>query len=206
MDMTSLLGSRFGRLQVTGFFGKRGNDTYWTVSCDCGKQKQVSKGNLRSGRVNSCGCLSAELVSARSKTHGMRHTRVYTVYRSMMNRCNLPSDTNYCRYGAKGITVDPAWSTFEKFIEDMGEPEKGLELDRIDNTKGYSKENCRWVTREVNANNKSNNRLFTFNGKTQNLKQWSEETGIKLATLSSRLYLYEWSEEKAFTTGVIKHD
>lgn len=199
---SSLVGRRFGRLEVTEALGKRKRESLWGVRCDCGTVKQITRGNLLSGRVNSCGCLNREKLRERSITHGMAGTRIYRVYHSMWSRCYLTTDTNYIRYGAKGITVDPSWHTFEQFFADMGEPEGKKDLDRIDNTKGYSKENCRWATREENANNKSNNVKFTFDGKTLSLKEWSKLTRIKATTLASRLYLYKWPVERAFTEKV----
>ncbi len=71
----------------------------------------------------------------------------------MMQRCYNPKQENYARYGAKGITVDERWHTPANFLADMGQPEDGQQLDRIDSTKGYSKDNCRWVSlAEQNAN------------------------------------------------------
>lgn len=81
-----------------------------------------------------------------AKTHGMCHTPEYTTWTAMHRRCRYPSQQNYKRYGGAGIRVAPEWSTFEQFFADMGKKPIGYSLDRIDPTKGYSKENCRWAT------------------------------------------------------------
>jgi hypothetical protein len=68
----------------------------------------------------------------------------------------------------------------------MGEIPEGMEIDRIDNNKGYSKENCRWVTALVNSNNKRNNIVIEFRGQNHTLKEWSRILGINYGTLRSR--------------------
>ena len=79
---------------------------------------------------------------------------VYLTWQGMMGRCFVKSNGNYCKYGAKGITVCERWKIFENFLADMGERPGNLQIDRIDNNKGYSPENCRWTTSKVNNNNK----------------------------------------------------
>lgn len=86
-------------------------------------------------------------------THGQRKTRGYAAWASMLRRCYNPSQQNYSRYGGRGITVCPAWHKAAQFLLDMGQPPEGYSLDRIDGTRGYSPDNCRWATREQqNAN------------------------------------------------------
>ena len=117
------------------------------------------------------------------KTHGMKYTREYQIWGTMKKRCLKSNMPSYKYYGAKGVTVCEKWMTFEGFFEDMGYS-NGLCLDRIDNTKGYSKENCRWVTHKQNNRNKSNNVVFF--GKT--LTEWSEITKLSIQVLSYRIY------------------
>ncbi len=84
---------------------------------------------------------------------------VYAVWRSMRARCYLPSDSNYSKYGAKGIRVCTRWGSFENFIEDMGVPGPGLSIDRINPRGDYEPANCRWATRTTQARNRTDNRL-----------------------------------------------
>lgn len=78
----------------------------------------------------------------------------YQSWSDMKKRCNNPAQKDYHNYGEKGITYEAAWENFENFLRDMGEKPLGLTLDRIDSTKNYSKDNCRWATRLEQARNK----------------------------------------------------
>lgn len=132
-----------------------------------------------------------------SKSSGNRHP-IYQAWISLRYRCNNPVGRNSCY---KYVGYDQTWESFEVFLEDMGsEWSSGLTIDRTDSTKGYSKDNCRWVDMSAQANNKSSNRKITFNGVTKNLNQWSDELGIKRTTISQRLDQYGWSVIKTLTT------
>lgn len=124
----------------------------------------------------------------------------------MIQRCTNPNDKRYKNYGGRGITVCKRWrNSFEKFLEDMGEPPtKEHSIDRINNNGNYCKSNCRWVTRKEQNRNKRNNRLITYKGKTQCLIEWAEEYNINYDTLWCRIYKYGWPIEKALTTPVKK--
>jgi hypothetical protein len=92
------------------------------------------------------------------KTHGMYRTPTHYSWQSMLGRCTYGRHPAFARYGGRGITVCPEWYSFENFYRDMGERPIGRTLDRLDNEKGYSKENCRWATpfeQQVNRRGKS---------------------------------------------------
>lgn len=115
------------------------------------------------------------------------------VWRNMLRRCNDPKSEKYPLYGARGITVCNEWQSFNGFIRSLPKGYKiGLTLDRIDNNNGYSKENCRWATYKIQANNRRNNKVISFMNKTMTLSQWAEETGIKFSTIRQRYYVYRW--------------
>ncbi len=96
----------------------------------------------------------------RKKIHGMDGTKIYYVWSSMKKRCLNVNHKAYHRYGGRGITVCDRWiGSFESFYADMGDKPDGYQLDRIDNNKGYHKDNCRWVPPKLNARNRSDNKL-----------------------------------------------
>jgi hypothetical protein len=140
------------------------------------------------------------------ETHGQakgNQTRIYKIYHGIKNRCLKEREPSYKKYGAKGITICDEWkNSFEAFYEwaiSNGYADN-LSIDRIDGTKGYSPDNCRWASFEVQNNNTSRNHLITYNGKTQTMAQWAEEIGINYNKLSARLNRSKWSIEKALTT------
>ncbi len=118
----------------------------------------------------------------------------------MKTRCDNPNSTNYAYWGGRGIGYSPKWVNFEEFYEDMKEGyADNLSLDRIDNNKGYSKENCRWATREQQQNNARNNHIFDFNDMKKTLSEWARYLNIKRSTLSQRYFVYKWGIEKCLT-------
>jgi len=123
----------------------------------------------------------------------------------MVARCTNPNHQGFTYWGGRGIKVCDRWlgeTGFPNFLEDMGEmPEWADSINRKNNDLGYCPENCEWSTTKEQANNKRNNRRLTYNGKTQTVSQWAEETGIPYQTLWSRLKL-NWPVEKTLTTPV----
>ena len=129
--------------------------------------------------------------------HGSKgkESNIYLRHRNMIIRCHTPSAKDYPKYGAKGIFVCDRWrygesgkSGFECFLADMGEaPFPGASLDRIDSSKGYSPENCRWATIEQQANNKKSNVFLEIDGQRMTVKQWSRVSGVGDKTILYRL-------------------
>ena len=187
-----LSGRRFGMLTVErrGEDDERNKKVTWICRCDCGNVnvKPVRSNDLVRGKVASCGC-KANLTGSEAKAfkHGGAGTKVYNVWKQMRQRCSNPHFANYESYGDRGITVCERWRVFENFLEDMGEPEPGRSLDRIDNEKGYSKENCRWSSHEDQGNNRRNNIWLTSDGVTKTVSEWSRERGINKRTILRRL-------------------
>lgn len=101
----------------------------------------------------------------RRRTHGHSRARkgnptpTYKAWQGMWERCTKPQHKSYPRYGGRGITIAPEWSSFERFLSDMGERPPGLSLDRIDNDGPYSKDNCRWATRLEQVRSRSSTKL-----------------------------------------------
>ncbi len=132
-------------------------------------------------------------------THGMKYTREYRIWDGMKKRCLKQSSPSYKNYGAKGVFICEKWMRFQGFFEDMGYS-NGMCLDRIDNTKGYSKENCRWVTYKQNNRNKTNNVLV--DGKT--LAEWSEINGLSQQVISYRIKKLQMNPKDAVSIPLMR--
>lgn len=121
------------------------------------------------------------------KKHGMCKSLTYKVWQCIRQRCLNPNNDAFANYGGRGITVDATWENFIVFLADMGERPKGMEINRIDNNKGYSKKNCKWSTSVENQNNRRNNRWISYNGKMVTVTQASRLCGVKPTTIFERL-------------------
>lgn len=193
-------GKMFGRLRAIRCLGFVSNgDALWFCECSCGNNKEVRTRCLNSGKTVSCGCQQLESVTK----HGMSKTSEASIWRNMKYRCNNPNASNYANYGGRGIKVCDRWlESFENFFEDMGErPSKEHSLDRIDNTKGYSPDNCRWATSKEQARNRRDCRLITFRGVTKSVIEFCEEYKLQHRQLLSRLES-GWDIEKALTSPI----
>ena len=134
--------------------------------------------------------------------HGMTHSSEYKIWRAMKTRCLCPSDTNYPKYGARGITVCAEWlESFQAFYRDMGPRPAGMTLERKKNEMGYCPENCCWATPKQQARNQCKNVRLTYRGKTQVATAWAEQLGMRPGTLLNRIHL-GWSVKKALETPV----
>ena len=117
----------------------------------------------------------------------MSRTATYISWCNMLVRCNNPKHKNYRYYGERGIKVYERWNDFTNFYHDMGERPPNCTLERIDNSKGYEPNNCKWANIKEQANNRRNNRNYTYKGRTQTLAQWANELQITRTILSERL-------------------
>jgi hypothetical protein len=95
------------------------------------------------------------------KFHGLRFAPEYYSWYSMKTRCGNPNHADYPNYGGRGITYDPRWEYFLAFYEDMGpRPTDGkYTLERRDNNKGYSKDNCVWLPKSQQTRNQRSTKL-----------------------------------------------
>ncbi len=202
--LIDLTGQRFGRLTAVEYAGQGKTNGYlWKCKCDCGNETIVYGYALKSGNTKSCGCLWKEVTRAKSTTHGMKHTKLYNVWCGIKKRCYYEKNANYKDYGARGICVCDEWQKFEPFMEwalANGYKEE-LTIDRIDTNGNYCPENCRWVDRYTQANNKTNNKYLTFNGETHTFAEWSRITSIPYETLRWRT-IRGWSSQRALTEPI----
>ncbi len=209
MAAIDLLGQRFGRLEV---IARNGVNAYgaamWLCRCDCGNTVTKRGSALRSNHTKSCGCLHDELSSMRitkqNTVHGMSNTRLYEIWIDMKKRCHNINHWAYSRYGERGIAVCKEWQIFEPFYKwaIANGYSDNLSIDRIDNDGNYEPSNCRWASRKVQANNKSNNVRYKYEDNNYTISELSDMFGISYQTLRSRIENYGWSVEKALTTHV----
>lgn len=156
IDISGKIFSRLTAIECVGSDSRQ--ESIWKCLCECGNITNVRSSSLRNGSTQSCGCLNKELAAGRAIKHG--HTDngyqsgTYQSWASMKKRCYDPAQHNYERYGGSGIDVCESWlNSFENFLQDMGERPDGTSLDRIDSTKGYYPENCRWANLNIQAYN-----------------------------------------------------
>lgn len=194
-----LTGQKFGRLTVVKRAeNTKDNKAQWLCECECGNTKIVRSVSLKSGDTKSCGCIREN----QNKTHGKSKTRLHTIWANMIQRCLNVHNERYKDYGGRGITVCEEWRKFESFYlwANANGYKNGLTIDRINNDKGYSPDNCRWATVKEQNNNTRKCRYITYKGKAQTIKQWAEELNINYDTLISRINKLHWSIEKALST------
>lgn len=150
--------------------GKSGCVRY-NCTCECGQEKTVQAKHLKSGAIDNCGCLKAgrciETRKAHGNVHGGNGTRLYNIWCGMKSRCYNQNRDRYHDYGGRGITVCDEWlhdfAAFRDWSMANGYTDT-LTIDRIDNDKGYSPDNCCWKTLEQQNQNRRPRRS---GGKTQ---------------------------------------
>lgn len=202
-----LTGQKFGRWTVLKEDGRdeRGR-ALWLCRCDCGTERAVKGWRLREGTNRSCGCLRREKSAARGRekaTHGMSQTRIYNTWKNMIQRTTDPKAMSYQHYGGRGIKVCERWQSLDGFLADMGPTyADDLTIERIDVDGDYEPGNCRWATVAEQARNKRNTRLLEYRGRSLVIADWAKVLNVNAKTLTSRIYQYGWSVERALTEGV----
>jgi hypothetical protein len=177
--------------------------SYWLFKCNCGKVKEIRKECVVRGTTKSCGCYNIEKTKEiDNTTHGKSDTRLYEILHGMKDRC-----INNKLYTRKNIEVCIEWlndfMSFYNWAMSNGYRDN-LSIDRIDNSKGYYPENCRWATRNQQQRNTDLNRILEYNGENLCIVEWSEITGLRQDTIWRRLNR-GWSVEKTLTTPLMKN-
>jgi hypothetical protein len=188
-------GQRFGKWLI----GKQAGNTpkgaaLWYATCDCGNTGTPTGADLRAGKSNSCKACVARKIAV---THGATGTRLYRIWKAMRTRCNNPKNHQFPVYGGKGVKICPEWNDFSVFQEwalKNGYADS-LSIDRIQNSLGYSPENCRWSTAQQQAENRD------FVRRAPDGTPWSvvaKQNGIPVTLLHGRVHA-GWSFEEAAT-------
>ena len=169
----NIINQRFGRLTVIERIeNTKDGKAQFKCLCDCGQYKNVRATSLRNGDTKSCGCLRSDKSKRRLTKHGVRRSRLYSIWSMMKQRCFNSNATKYADYGGRGITVCPEWKNNFKVFYDWAMSNgyrDNLTIDRIDSDKNYEPSNCQWIT-------------LSENGKKGNIKRNSNKGEIKNAT------------------------
>lgn len=171
MKKRELVGQKFENLTVIKEYGRdKYKNVLWECLCDCGEKTIVTSGNLVTGHTKSCGCLQKIRIISSNTKHGYarrgdNHSRLYSVWGGMMQRCLNPRSTNYKNYGGRGICICDDWKNFENFKDWSLQNgyQENLSIDRIDVNGDYCPQNCKWSTNIEQANNKRGTKKYLFN-------------------------------------------
>jgi hypothetical protein len=192
-----MIGQKLGGLTVVG----KGQSTKNGMSlvpcrCDCGKVGFFWSARIVKGQTCR---ICADI---KHRTHGRTPFYLYLIWDGMKKRCLCKTYFSWEAYGGRGITICDRWMKFENFRSDVGErPSKMHSLDRIDNNKGYSPENCRWATPKEQSRNRRSSKIISAFGESKTLVEWSEQYNINRSTITRRLKC-GWSPEKAVSYPV----
>lgn len=201
-----LSGQRFGNLIAIKPIGKneKNGQTLWLCKCDCGNDHITTTTYLVTGDCKSCGCLNSKRFRKMITKHGMANTRIYNIWQNIKRRCRNKNHPRYKDYGKRGIDICNEWEDFNEFYQwaITNGYQDNLTIERIDNDKGYSPDNCRWITMNEQQFNKRTTHYLTYKGVTKTLTEWAKIKNMRVQTLASRINRFHWSVEKALETPI----
>lgn len=188
-----LTNQRFNRLVVIKFIPaneKTVRGYNWLCRCDCGNLIKANASKLKMGLQKSCGCLKEEMkprLGNITRKYKYTNKRLYGVYKAMLARCYDTNGREYHNYGGRGIVVCPEWlgeSGYDTFAEwaftngyNPGAKHGECTIDRRNVNKGYSPDNCCWITNKQQQNNRRNCHKIEYNGETHTVAEWAEIVG-----------------------------
>lgn len=175
--------------------------------CVCGNKKDIRMDTLKKRPNASCGCKNKEKAANRFRRHGLckDYSSLISVHKNIVSRCENELDEAYINYGGRGIQVCKEWRDNVKCFIDWAVEngwKKGLDIDRIDNNKGYYPNNCRFVDRKRNCRNKRNNIIVKAFDEEKCIMEWVEDSrcAVNYSVLYQRLRKSKWNPEKSIIT------
>lgn len=199
-ELIDISGNEFEHCRALKHVGGGKGGAKFLFRCECGKEFIARSNDVRKGRIKSCGCVNRREIREKTKKHGFHKHPIYQAWSHIKQRCHNPKNKEYKNYGGRGIVMCNDWfDNPEEFINWSLKNgwRKGLTIDRIDNEKGYCPDNCRWVSMEVQENNKRNNHYYDYNGEKKTLSQIARENGISRNSLYYRANVKNIPLEKA---------
>jgi len=190
-----LTGNKYGRLTVVGLSARKsGRKSYWVCECECGKQHLGRSDSLKSGYLQSCGCLKKEQDRenlTKNHRHKESHTHLHNTWLGMKARVSNPNNKSYSRYGGRGIMMCDDWfnsyESFRNWAKQNGY-EESLTIERINVDGDYEPSNCTWIPFNDQANNRRTTIWVEWQGKRQNITQWAKELDFNRVTLYDRYH------------------
>lgn len=185
-----MAGRKYGELIAIRRIGSAPNNrnAIWLFRCSCGAECEKDGYSVRSGKVKACTACGLARSRAASITHGKTNSVEYRIWTGMLTRCYNKSARAYADYGRRGISVCESWRhDFDAFLHDMGHrPSPQHSIDRIDNDGNYQPSNCRWATREQQAQNKRTSIRIEIDGQCKTVDEWANESGQSAASIYQR--------------------
>ena len=210
--MNNLIGCQCYRLTVIDFaepyvnYSNGKKTKQWLCKCDCGKHCVVRQTSLTGGvKTKSCGCLTKERMRANkyTKTHGQTNSRLYDIWKGMRKRCYNINANNYKNYGGRGISICNEWESFEVFNEwaSINGYTDELTIERIDNNKDYSPDNCSFISLANQMANRRTTHFVCAWGETKPMSHWAKDSRCKVRREVLRDHLKAgWEVERAIST------
>ena len=188
-QVIDLTNKKFGKLKVISLDKIKNHKAYWICKCDCGNEKSIMANSLTSGKTKSCGCLAKSNFYKLITKHGDCKTKLYHCWLNMKNRCYNPNSVDSKWYFEKGISICDEWMDYKNFKiwASQNGYKDGLTIERLDVNKNYCPENCTWIERNKQNNNKSDSRFITYNGQKKCLAEWIKELNLSKSFVYNRL-------------------
>lgn len=160
--------SKYNSLTPIEYSHTKNGEKYWIFKCDCGNEKAIRIGHVKSGNSKTCGCSKKIFLDSGNarRCHNMSKTRFWNIWSGIKKRVNCKTDKRYLNYGGRGIDYCKDWEDFNLFKEQMHESylehvknygEKNTTIERVNVDGNYCKDNCKWATWKEQANNRTNN-------------------------------------------------